>query len=154
MGTWDHANFGNDQAFIWLQRFLAKPTTETLYATFARITHDNEPMDDGTILLDAANAQEALAAAEVVAALLNKPCPKFPLEPDQEEDKWDEISQIWVDEPLRATAQAAVKHILRPDGYNELRDLWKESGDYARWRRGLNDLIERLEELVPPRPLR
>ncbi|MCU0451136.1 MAG: DUF4259 domain-containing protein [Bernardetiaceae bacterium] len=154
MGTWAHTNFGNDQAFIWLKKFLVNPTAELLHVTLARIAEANEQMDDGTPFLDAAYGQEALAAAEIVAALLNKPGPDFPLEPDEEEDKWDEISQIWVDEPLRAMAQAAVKRLVRPDGYNELRELWKESGDYFRWRRGLNELVERLQELAPPPFLR
>ena len=93
-------------------------------------------------LIDAEYAEadecyEALAAAEVVAALCGAPLPELP----------DDIAK-WVEDhrkPLQSkaveTARAAVERV-RTD--SEIKQLWEEGEDRERFEAAVNDLLERL----------
>ena len=77
-----------------------------------------------------------LAAAEVIAALLGKPTAKLP----------DEVAS-WVagkrrpDSALVKTAQRVVQRILKD---SDLKDLWAESSDSAKWQQEVEGLLGRL----------
>lgn len=86
-------------------------------------------------ILEEPAGSEALAAAEVVAALLGKPSINLP----------DEVSE-WVQgkefgPELAFVALKAIKVVLTN---SELKELWEESDEYNAWISVVNSLKERL----------
>ena len=82
-------------------------------------------------------ASMAIAAAEVVAALLARPGEKYP----EEVSDWI-AGQKRPGAALVKKAQRAVKRILK--GNSELVAVWKESKLEADWRARVEDLLARL----------
>lgn len=118
MGTWDFGPFDNDTAADFSYRVDEAPAegkAAVLLAVFHEVTATGD--DD---YLDADLAQEAVAAAALVAAQHpggelvttsygpKEPIPSLPAE-------------------LRGAAVAALDRVLGPD--SELCELWEESGD-------------------------
>jgi hypothetical protein len=131
MGAWSQGSFDNDDARDWVWGELegaegAEPIAEAFVAVLQADDH-----------LGAPEASIGLAAAAVVAALLGKPAAKLP----------DEVAS-WVagqkpPEPvLVEEAQRVVKRILKD---SELKDLWAESEDSAKWQQEVEGLLRRLE---------
>lgn len=90
------------------------------------------------LYLEAIYASEALAAAEVVAAMRQRPGPSTER---PEVMSWVEAHRDWVDGGLIRTAATAVRR-TRANG--ELRDLWSESDEFEAWLASLDDLLARL----------
>jgi hypothetical protein len=139
MGVWGTQNFENDFAFMWLDEFLKEPSYEKLMRTFEAVTKVEILMDDDTPFLDSDESFHALAAAEVVARLLDRPSEDFP-----EDDFEPEHLQIQVDTKLLSAAKAAVSRIIHMEGHSELKELWLESDDYQEWEKVVKGLITRL----------
>jgi hypothetical protein len=135
-GAWSPGSFDNDDARDWLWGDLeeAEGTAPIAKAFAAVLEADN--------YLEAPKASIGIAAAEVVAALLGKPAAKLP----------DEVAS-WVggkrppESALVKTAQRIVKRILRE---SELKDLWAESSDPAKWQQEVEGLLGRLEDKSGP----
>ncbi|MFP6580929.1 MAG: DUF4259 domain-containing protein [Candidatus Hydrogenedentota bacterium] len=129
MGVWGFGAFENDTAVHWV--------------------HDLEDAKDHTVLetafLSVLNVSvaaemdccEALAAAEVVAALHKAPSESVP----------DEVT-AWIKEhptlteSLRDKSIQATEAMLSDSG---LRNLWEEEDDLDVWKDELEDLIQRLK---------
>lgn len=128
MGTWGTAAFDNDAASDWLAELEgtddAGPVEEAL-----RDVAENEGY------VDADEAQPAVAAAEVVAAMRGRPSPDLPAE-----------ARAWAagqgrpEAALVELARAAVARVRRD---SELKELWEE-GDPSEWEGALDDLAGRL----------
>ncbi|HEX8327641.1 MAG TPA: DUF4259 domain-containing protein [Hymenobacter sp.] len=136
MGVWGVGSFENDQAYNWLNDFLAHPSREPLQEVFDYVLNQRD-------FLDSPESLAALAAAELVAAQLGRPSHDFP--PDLD------VAQTLafpVDPELTETATRAVGHILYSPGYSELRELWQEAGnnEYNSWENAVYNLIERLRQ--------
>ena len=125
MGTWASHNFGNDTALDWVATFLQAPEKpglfglrrndkQSLLLRTLRQTHNRRGYD-----LDTSRCEEALAAAEVLSALLKRPRPECP----DEITDWLKSSTSDPSPPLLAAATASVRAI-RDD--SELRECWKE----------------------------
>ena len=135
MAIWGHRNFDNDAAADFAGDFRNHPNEAMLLGALAMVA---ETEDDETI--DANEGSEALAAAEIVAAILGKPTRDFPadvipvivkMNPGESED-------------LRELAQQAVQAVVRK---SVLQEFWsKQKGEAAEgWQQVQHELLERLK---------
>lgn len=133
MGTWGSGSFENDDAGDFAIDF----ESEGLGALSAAFDFsDEEP-------LDASKAQRAVAAAEILAMILNGETEAEGLSPEL----YDAIERHASDirprgKALARQALAVLEHVL--DEQSELRMLWMESGDADDWIAAIADLGERL----------
>ena len=134
MGAWSHESFGNDDAADWIAQLeeqndlgLVKSTLDAVLAI-------------GDDYLEAPEASEAIAAAEVVARLQGRPGNG---DADTEAvDEWVARVKLPAPPALIAKARRALDRILtEPSELMELRD---ESEDAAAWRASVEDLKARL----------
>ena len=126
MGAWGAGSFENDTALDF--------------------THDVDDLATVSALLQHAGAgdksdhhfadEEVLVAAEIVAAMMQRPCSFFPENLSPKVGEFGAAS-----DDLIASARQAVRTIR--DG-SELAELWADSGD-EEWKAALNDLLLRLD---------
>lgn len=98
-------------------------------------------LDPDTAFLAAEEGHRTLAAAEILAAVLDG---------DTGSVTSAEL-RVWIQDaddadlaPLRALAREAVARVLGPD--SELPDLWADSADADDWQKSVQDLRSRLED--------
>lgn len=135
MGTWGVGSFENDDAFDFLNEVFASPD----YMVTMQSVLDAVVVPGLWRLLfglDAPSCCAALAAAEIVAALRGRPGADMP----------KQVAAFVKGKPkpgrdVVAKAQLAVRQVWTQ---SELRDLWKEAGDLARWQRAVTALSRRL----------
>jgi len=132
MGAWATDSFANDDALDWLIDFAETPTTEMLRDTLEHITN-LEPDE----YLEATDCAEAIAAAEIVAALNGKPAAKLP----DDLKAWLQTDHGMAAQALTAVAIAAVKRIVQE---SELQELWAESDNDKNWLADMAELEQRL----------
>ncbi|MCR5890099.1 DUF4259 domain-containing protein [Hymenobacter sp. J193] len=132
MGTWGYRNFDNDTAADFAADFRDQPSEALLLAALATAAEEEE-------YIDADDASEALAAAEIVAAILGKPSKDFPADLIPVIVKLDAGES----EDLRELAQEAVEAVRKQ---SELQELWAETSDADAWQQELQGLLNRLEE--------
>ena len=132
MGSWGHKTFDNDSAWDW----------------FGDLTQSNEASLVGDALDVVANAAEdndlevdeasaALAAAELVAAALDKGDDRL----NADAAAWLTIHRAAVREIGAARARKAVARAYES---SELRELWDENGEDTEWHRDVRELLTRL----------
>ena len=132
MGAWATDSFANDDALDWLIDFVEAPTIEMLRDTLEHIT--NLGADE---YLEAPDCSEAIAAAEIVAALAGTPAANLP----DDLKSWLQTDHGLVAGPLTVIAAAAIARIVRD---SELMDLWAEGDSNAAWLAEISDLQRRL----------
>ena len=130
MGAWGVENFDNDAAMDWIGDFVDAPLPDTLDAALRSIVESSgaEEMQ---------NCEEALAAAEVVAALNDQPSAALP----------DDAKQLLAQFPVRATKellQLATDAVALIVAASELQELWDESEHLDAWLEVQTSLLERL----------
>jgi hypothetical protein len=121
MGSWGHGTFDNDTAMDWVVQL-----TVAKNASFLR-----ESLDDGV-------DEDALAAAEVVAALRGRPVEDLP----DDVSEWIRLHPVTVTDDLLRAARDAVARV-KDD--SELKELWEESTWLESWYEAVDDLLRRLE---------
>jgi hypothetical protein len=131
MGTWGYYNFDNDAAADFAEDFRDNHTEAVLYEALATAAEE-----EGA--LEADEASEALAAAEIVAAILGKPAQDFPVDLIPVIVKLDASES----EDLRELATEAVEAILKK---SELQQHWAEKEEYASWQQLQQGLLDRLK---------
>ena len=130
MGAWGVQIFDNDEAMDWTYDLEESSDLSVVTAALEAVTN---PVNGALGAMDCCNA---LAAAEVVAALAGKATAALP----------EEVA-AWVngkpapDGTVVAKAKDAVRSVL--DG-SELRGLWAETDDFEAWTAAVDDLIARL----------
>lgn len=132
MGTWSYYNFDNDAAADFAEDFRETPNEATLYEALATAAEE-----EGYLEID--EASQALAAAEIVAAILGKPAADFPpglLPAVAHVDAADS-------DDLRELAEQAVEAVLQK---SELQEEWAGSEDYGNWQKLQQDLLARLKD--------
>ncbi|MBD2716690.1 DUF4259 domain-containing protein [Microvirga sp. STR05] len=132
MGTWDYYNFDNDSAADFAEEFLENPNEAVLYEALATAAEEEGHLEAGA-------ASEALAAAEIVAAILGRPASDIPpglLPAVAHLDAGDS-------EDLRELAEAAVTVVLEK---SELQEEWAGRSDYANWQSLQQNLLARLKD--------
>jgi Domain of unknown function (DUF4259) len=130
MGTWDTGSFENDDAMDWV----AELEIDGLGAVDAAFDALFDALEN---YLDAGLCANALAAAEVVAALRGRPAADFPVEVED----WLAAHPGAPGDELAAAARRAVDLVL---GDSELAELWSESPEAPAWRAGVEELRARL----------
>lgn len=135
MGAWDVDAFGNDTACDWAYGL---EETDDLLLVENTIEWVLSAGDD---YLEAPDAEEALAAAEVIARLQGN----WGLRNAYSEpvDKWVEQHSLKPPAGLARKARAAIDRILAPP--SELLELWEESEVFADWKAAVLDLKSRVK---------
>ena len=134
MGAWGTGAFDNDTACDW-----AGELVESSDLSLIETTLDNV-LQAGSGYLEAPEAEEALAAAEVVARLQGnwgvRDVYTAPV------DEWVEENNLVPTEDLTQKAIRTIDRILAPP--SELLELWEETGDDLKaWKASLDDLRSR-----------
>jgi hypothetical protein len=130
MGAWGHEVFENDDALDWVAELEESEDASALVTAFDAIP------DDADEYVEAPEASAALAAAEVVAAMLGKPGRGLP----KEAAAWVKGHRT-VSPKLQKRARRAVSRIL---ANSELAELWAEGNDFGAWKASVEDLLRRL----------
>ncbi|SFD81471.1 protein of unknown function [Chitinophaga sp. CF118] len=130
MGTWGTRNFENDGSQDWIFEMMEN-NDGGLVADTLQFTVNKEGV------VAASECEEALAAAEVVAALAGKASEDFP------EDPLDNLDNLQL---LAAPAlkKLAIQAVERVKNESELKEQWTEAGDLEAWVAVLEDLQKRL----------
>ena len=131
MGTWGHGTFENDSASDWVQD-LEKTRDFSVIETAL-----DAVVGAGSEYLESSDCTNALAAAEVVAALRGKP----PAELPPEVSAWVSALEQPPATALIRKSMSAVERILAD---SELKELWAESGELDEWESVVRDLGRRL----------
>ena len=129
MGAWGIGNFDNDDAADWVYELADSDGTDVLVAALEQATSEG--------YLEAHAGCAALAAAEVVAALLGNAGKALP----DAVRKWVADNDAEVSHELLALSRAAVMRVQQD---SELRELWQDSADYEQWVSLQDDLLKRL----------
>jgi hypothetical protein len=128
MGAWGHGTFEDDTACDWLGEFQDKPSLKRVESALnAALKADD---------IDDLIGPNALAAAEVVAALNGKPVAGL----KEEVLKWA-ASQPRANAKLLAKAKEAVTRVFQE---SELREIWDDAGSLDEWEAAINELQARL----------
>jgi hypothetical protein len=131
MATWGAGSFENDAAADWTNDLEQADGIEFIIDTV-------EGIADSEDYLEATECQEAIAAAEIIAALKGRPAARLP-----------ENAQAWVEQRGHPPGQEPVTLALRAVEQilvdSELRELWEE-GAPEEWYAAMDDLRRRLEE--------
>ncbi len=133
MGAWDATSFGNDTAKDWAYGLDECNDLSLIDSALQNI------IDTGEGYIDASDAEEAIAAVEVLAWLLNRP---------SETNAYTEKISEWVKaHPLTPPAelvQKALRVLNRIQAEpSELLELWEDNSE---WKDALQGLIERLSK--------
>lgn len=141
MGAWEVGNFENDAALDWVYD-LEKCTDGSFVLQTLRgaIDAPKGPIEDG---------EEALAAAEVVAAVASGKSSSLPQEvaawaTDFRHSRNSGSEGKWVDEALKL-AVGAVRRVLDD---SDIAECWGEVEEAPQWRALQTDLIARLEGMI------
>lgn len=130
MGAWSHEPFGNDTANDW-----AYGLDDVADLSYIEETLDRA-LEEGVEYLDASDAEEAIAAVEVLAHLLGK---------GTQGDSYTERVAQWAKrvgvKPSPALKNKARQFLQRVVSENsEIQELWEESDDAEAWRAGIQQL--------------
>jgi hypothetical protein len=128
MGSWGYRTFEDDTALDWIGEFGRAPSLEA-------VAEAVQTALGGDFLDDLAGAQ-ALAAAEVVAALHGHPSDLL----SEPVARWA-ADQPPPDAGLRERATQAVSAVFRD---SELREIWEDADGLDPWREALDELRSRL----------
>ncbi len=128
MGAWGTGSFENDDALDFLAGLDEEEDTDAVLDALDAVADAD--------YLEAPEASVAVAAAEVVAAMLGKPAPRLP----KELAAWARTQGAPEPELLTA-ATKALNAVLEK---SELKDLWDDSEETERWVTGVKALLARL----------
>ncbi len=130
MGAWAAGNFDNDDAGDWVWELAEAEDTSILEEAFSRVT-------DPDCYLDAPDCSIGIAAAEVVAALRQRPAAKPP------EEVTAFVARIGTP-PSPVLISSALRALDRIKTKSELQELWDESDSRAEWHQAVAELEGRL----------
>lgn len=131
MGSWDATSFGNDTANDWVYDLEESDDLSFIDASLQKI------LDAGDDYIEAPEAEEAVAASEVLAWLMGRPSAV---------NSHTEKVAAWVAEhPLKVPAGLAEKALfvlerIQEDA-SELNEMWE---DDPKWAASMADLCTRL----------
>lgn len=132
-GAWDVGSFDNDDASDWVYELESSTGLSTIGDALSAAS-------DVRGYIEAPTGSVALAAAEVVAALLGNPHPQLP----PEVVAWVNGKSVPKDSQLVELARRAIANV-KDSTRSELAQLWSESGDaLEEWESSVSDLERRL----------
>jgi hypothetical protein len=134
VGAWGTGIFENDAASDFATSVAESEGLKVLEQALDRVL-----ASEGNYL-EAPDAEEGLAAAEIVARLMGRSGIRTP--DTAPIDAWVERMASAPSEELVEKARRSITRILTEP--SEILELWQESDDYAAWRRAVEDVAERL----------
>jgi len=134
MGAWGFGSFDNDDA----ADFLAD-VTESGDLSLIREVLDN--VLTSTEYVEAPDASQAIAAAEILAFAMGRPTPAA--QQEQALVQWISRLRPSVEPALVTLARDALVRILAPN--SELRELWEEADGLSDWRATVVELAQQLQ---------
>jgi hypothetical protein len=130
MGAWAAGSFENDDAGDWIWELAEAEDTSILEKAFLRVSEAND-------YLEAPDCSVAIAAAEVVAVLHQRPSAKVP------EEVTAFVTRIGTPASAKLIS-SALRALERIRTKSELQELWDESDSPAEWRQAIAELEGRL----------
>ena len=130
MGASGYSAFENDDAMDWLAELEDAEDASVLEDAFDAI------LEVGEAYVEIPEASVAIAAAEVVAALLGRAVTSLP-----------EVAIEWVQKQggVQSTiVERARSAVNRVSEDSELQEVWEDSGNYDSWKAAVDDLLGRL----------
>jgi Domain of unknown function (DUF4259) len=134
MGTWSVDPFGNDDAVDWIYDLVETNDLTFIVETIQKV------LDFGSEYLDAPEAIEAIAAADIIARLKGNFYVKNAY--TESLDDWIENHRLTPPQALVESAILAMDRILTAP--SELLELWQDSKDFDHWAKEMQDLKARL----------
>jgi len=131
MGAWGVTTFENDDASDWLYD-LEESNGFTII---------EEALELEAGYLEAPDGCYALAAADVVLALLGRARPDIP----ETAIQWTQAYSGTDVSALQQMAINAVTLVLSQE--SELRELWQESDDFGAWKKDVEEIASKLESV-------
>jgi hypothetical protein len=135
MGTWAIDAFGNDAANDWAYDLIESADLSLIETTL------NKVLEEGDEYLEASDAEEAIAAIEVLARLQGNWGERNAY--TEKIDEWVESIKIEPGSVLIEKAQEILSRILSPN--SELYELWQEADkeEFEAWKRSIEILKQR-----------
>lgn len=133
MGAWGHGSFENDDALDFLAELLGSGDTSPIREVLDHVLTSTE-------YVEAPDASQCIAAAEVVAAALGRPTAAALRK--QDVAAWIVQVKPRVDATLVAQMAEALTRILAPN--SELGELWQESDEFAEWQAAVEEVRSQL----------
>jgi hypothetical protein len=132
MGAWGEHNFQNDDALDWVYELESADDLSVVAKAIREVTEF-----DSAGYLESPECSRALAAAEVLAALLDTPSNDLPPEAKQWVDRHhDESPDRYISSALAAIGRIKIN--------SEMKELWDETDYASSWYNVLDDLEGRL----------
>jgi hypothetical protein len=131
MGTWAEDSFGNDTACDWAFSLEKQTDLSFIEKTIEKVLNAE---------FDNCDAEEAIAAAEVVARLQGHWGERNAY--TEPADKWVEKSGLKPDKTLVQKVHQAIDRILSEP--SELLELWQEDDEFEKWKISVMDLKSRV----------
>jgi Domain of unknown function (DUF4259) len=136
MGAWTHESFGNDDACDWAYELEEADDLSVIESALDAV------LAAGSEYLEAPEASQAIAAAEVIARLQGN----FGIK-----DSYSEAVDIWVgkvklaptSQLITKTRQALDRIIAEP---SELLELWQDSDEGDSWLCAVSELRARIRD--------
>jgi len=138
MGAWGVGTFENDHACDYAEDIAGGKDTSRIEATLAHV------LSAGAAYLEAPDAEEALAAADIVARLGGH----FGKRDAYTEsiDEWAGRIKLQPNKQLVEKARSAIARILREP--SEIMELWRDSEDFEAWKSSVEEVAARLSLLA------
>jgi len=134
MGAWGHGVFDNDTACDWAYDLKERDDLSYVEETLDKV------LAVGNDYLESPDAEEALAAAEVIARLQGNWGARDSY--TESMDTWVESVGLRPSRELARKAQSAIDRVLTAP--SELLELWGEGKDLELWKQTLADLKSRI----------
>jgi hypothetical protein len=134
MGAWGVGIFENDDACDFAAAVAESHDLSLLEATLDRV------IDTGEEYLEAPQASEALAAADIIARL--KKVPRERTSYTASIDKWIDRANLSPSDQLVDKARRAIARVLTEP--SELLELWQESDEFESWRSSVGEVASHL----------
>jgi len=130
MGAWGIGTFDNDDASDWLYDLERSEGTALIEESLDRVPAEED-------YLESPECANALAAAEIVAALKGVPAPGLP----EGALHWISAKAIT---PSSGLIDKAISAVQKIKAASELRELWEETEDFNALRACVEDIEQRL----------
>ena len=133
MGAWSKDSFGNDTACDWAYSLVEATELGPVRKAIQKV------LDSDKEYLEAPDAEEAIAAVEVVARLKGNFGARNAY--TEATDNWVKAHPQYPPPDLVALGSQALDRILQPP--SELLELWQESTEFEAWKSSVLDLKRR-----------
>lgn len=134
MGAWGSGVFENDTACDFASSVADGGGIAALNQAIDRV------LSSGASYLEAQDAEEGLAAADIVARLRGSPGQQTAYTASI--DSWIANSKAVASDELAKKAKQSIARILVEP--SELLELWTESDEFDGWKRRVEELVQRL----------